>query len=104
MKSAYFIKKFKVLEYLQSLGKHSTEITTDRSIEELEDISHLFINIFRKFSILQVSQKETGKIIYKYCYIIQRLIEESKILTLILFSSESVKQEVIAIMKAQVIS
>lgn len=103
MRSAYFIKKFKVLEYLQSLGKQF-DTTIGRSIEELEDFSHLFINIFRKFSILQVSQKETGKIIYKYSYIIQRLIEESKILTLILFSSESVKHEMNTIMKTQIIS
>ena len=40
-----------------------------------------------------MSANDNDKTIYKYSYIIQRIIEESKILTLILFSNEEIKQE-----------
>lgn len=43
------------------------------------------------FSILTVSANDKDNTILKYSYIIQRLIEESKILTLILFQNEEIK-------------
>lgn len=67
-------------------------ISFSRSIEELEDFSNLFIAIFRQFSILRDNARD--KTIYKYSYIIQRVIEESKILALILFTNDEVKQEI----------
>lgn len=62
-----------------------------RSIGELEEFSNMFIAIFRQFSILRDNSRD--KTIYKYSYIIQRAIEESKILALILFTNDEVKQE-----------
>ena len=94
MRSEYFIRKFNVLEYLEEVfqkiafGNESVVIKAVRSIQELEEFSSIFIGIFRKFSILRLTP--TDKTIYKYSYIIQRVIEEYKILTLIFFSSEGV--------------
>jgi len=42
--------------------------------------------VFKNFSILGKSRQEQTEVIYRYSYIIQRLIEEYKIITLILFS------------------
>lgn len=72
----YFIKKFKVLEFLLFIFnnlKISNE--TSRSIEELEVFSSSFMQIFKKFSILGINKNDKESIIYKYSYIIQRLIE-----------------------------
>ena len=52
----------------------------------------MFIAIFKRLSILRVNPKD--KCIYKYSYVIQRAIEESKILALILFTDDSVKEEI----------
>lgn len=56
-------------------------------------MSALFQGLFRKFSILKVEKSDNEKIIYKYSYIIQRLIEEYKIMTLILFKDSKTQEE-----------
>ncbi len=56
-------------------------------------MSTLFQGLFRKFSILKVEKSDNEKIIYKYSYIIQRLIEEYKIMTLILFKDSKTQEE-----------
>lgn len=48
--------------------------------------------LFKRFCILRTNPKD--KVIYRYSYIIQRIIEESKILSLILFTDESIKEEI----------
>ncbi len=45
-----------------------------RSIEELEDYSNIFMQMFTKMSILGIHRTDREDIIYKYSYIIQRLI------------------------------
>lgn len=96
MKAVYFIKKFKVLEYIkqkalvlsgQFVGKIS------RDVAELESVSSFFIDIFRKFNLLRIERADSERIIYKYSYVVQRLMEESKIITLILFSNEDCKNK-----------
>jgi hypothetical protein len=74
MKSTYFIKKFKVLEYIRDQAKLIPEIPQDRNIGWLESVSNFFINIFKKFNLLRVKCSDSECIIYKYSYIIQRLI------------------------------
>ena len=79
MKAVYFIKKFKVLEYIkqkalvlsgQFVGKIS------RDVAELESVSSFFIDIFRKFNLLRIERADSERIIYKYSYVVQRLMEE----------------------------
>lgn len=55
-------------------------------------MSSFFIEMFRRFNYLRVQKSDSERIIFKYSYIIQRLIEESKILTLILFSNEEARK------------
>lgn len=74
-----------LFEFYYKLNDQGFMIDNDRTIEQLEDYSNNFLQIFKKFSILGIHKKDRENIIYKYCYIVQRLIEESKILTLILF-------------------
>lgn len=50
------------------------------------------MSIFKMFSILRT--KSADKTILKYSYVVQRAIEESKILTLILFNDRSVEEEI----------
>jgi hypothetical protein len=89
MRQVYFIKKFKVLEFIKErVDLIIQEVEIERSVEWLESMSSFFIEMFRRFNYLRVEKSDSERIIYKYSYIIQRLIEESKILTLILFSNE----------------
>jgi 6-pyruvoyl-tetrahydropterin synthase len=96
MKSDYFIKKFSVIDYLKDLYERlilePEGSLTARTIESLEDFSSIFIGIFKKLSLLRDTPND--KNIYKYGYIIQRIIEEFKILTLIMFSNHGVISEI----------
>ena len=74
MKSTYFIKKFKVLEYMKNLAKIISSMPQDRNIGWLDVASNFFINIFKKFSLLRVKRSDSECIIYKYSYIVLRLI------------------------------
>jgi hypothetical protein len=89
MRQVYFIKKFKVLEFIKERSDKIVfdEVKGERSVEWLESMSVFFIEMFRRFNYLRIQKSDSERIIYKYSYIIQRLIEESKILTLILFSN-----------------
>jgi hypothetical protein len=49
-------------------------------------MSAYFLDIFNRMDILRVERNDSTNIIYKYTYVIQRLIEEAKIITLILYS------------------
>lgn len=95
MKAVYFIKKFKVLEYIKQkalvLSGQFGKISRD--VAELESVSSFFIDIFRKFNLLRIERADSERIIYKYSYVVQRLMEESKIITLILFSNEDCKNK-----------
>ena len=92
MKSVYFIKKFKVLEFLRAryLDLDDLNLAMNRSIETLESISNIFLAIFKMFSLLKI--KSTDKTIFKYSYIVQRAFEESKILTLIIFNDIRIEE------------
>ena len=92
MKSVYFIKKFKVLEFLlaRNLDLDDLNLAMNRSIETLESISNIFLAIFKMFSLLKI--KSTDKTIFKYSYIVQRAFEESKILTLIIFNDIRIEE------------
>jgi hypothetical protein len=76
MRSIYFIKKFKVIDYIRNLYDNlPPTIATGRSIGELENFSNIFMQMFKKFSILGITKNDREKTIYKYSYIVQRLIE-----------------------------
>lgn len=95
MKAVYFIKKFNVLEYIKKKAAVFSLQFMDfgRQITELETVSAFFIDIFKKFNLLRIQRSDSEKIIYKYSYVVQRLIEESKIITLILFSNDECKRK-----------
>lgn len=104
MQAVYFLKKFKVLEYIKqkTMVMSSQFVHISRDLGELETVSSFFIDIFRKFNLLRIERADSERIIYKYSYVVQRLIEESKIITLILFSNEQCKLKFDEIQNAMV--
>ena len=76
MRQVYFVKKFKVLEFIkEKADKILYDSRVERSVEWLEYISSFFIEMFRKFNLLRIQKQDSERIIYKYSYIVQRLIE-----------------------------
>lgn len=51
----YFIKKFKVLEFIKSrVDMIIQEVEIERSVKWLEEMSSFFIEMFRRFNYLRV--------------------------------------------------
>ena len=90
----YFIRKFEVLDFVVDKAQEVVdvfEVTPERNVQELEQISELFMSIFRKFNLLRRTKQDTDKVISKYSYLVTRLIEEAKIISLILFTNNEIR-------------
>lgn len=60
MRQVYFIKKFKVLEFIKEKSdKILYEAKVERSVEWLESISSFFIEMFRKFNLLRIQKSDS---------------------------------------------
>lgn len=92
-KNTYFIKKFNALDYIYKKALDIQDKPFQRNTEWLETVSSECKDIFKQLNKLRTKKEDSEEIIYKYCYLILRLIEEAKILTLILYTNESAEKD-----------
>ena len=89
----YFIRKVKALEYFEKTAiDFMLESQPDhRDVEYLQKMSIMLRSFMRRFDKLKNKKSESEEIIYKYSYIVYRLFEESKIMTLVMFTDEKIE-------------
>ena len=60
----YFIRKFEVLDFVVDKAQEVVdvfEVTPERNVQELEQISELFMSIFRQFNLLRRTKQDTER-------------------------------------------
>lgn len=79
------VKKFRCLEEIELLKNEINSIPLqERDIKSIEHCANAVYDIIKEFNHVAFKRSFASKIIYKYGYIIHRIIEEAKIFTLLI--------------------
>lgn len=72
----YFIRKVKVLQHLEETSKEFMleQGPIHRSVEYLERISSMLREFLRRFDTLKNCKEDSEQVIYRYSYVVHRLI------------------------------